>query len=133
MKVILAMINVSGGPMLTSRRTWPEPPLEQQPYSIVTTIDRIAAGCCEAFEIAGHAILICHTHDGFYAVENRCSHAAAALDGGRLRGVRIICPLHGASFDVRDGRATGRPATLPIRIYPLRIRAGRIEVLLPAG
>jgi 3-phenylpropionate/trans-cinnamate dioxygenase ferredoxin subunit len=107
--------------------------LEPADYIFVTNADRIPPGGCEGFDVAGHAILVCHTVEGFRAVENRCSHAEAALSGGRLRGLRIICPLHGASFDVRDGRATGKPATAPIRSYPLRVRDGRIEVRLPTA
>ena len=106
--------------------------MDQAQFHFVATTDQIAAGTAAAFEVAGHALLICHTRDGFFAVEDRCSHAAAPLAGGRLRGPRIICPLHGASFDLRDGRATGKPATAPIRTYALRIREQRIEVCLPA-
>jgi nitrite reductase/ring-hydroxylating ferredoxin subunit len=106
--------------------------LHEPSYSFVAAAGEIAAGQCAAFEVAGHDVLVCHTKEGFHAVENRCSHAAAALNGGLLRGLRIICPLHGASFDVRNGCATGRPATRPIRSYPLRVRDGRIEILLPA-
>ncbi len=106
--------------------------MNQAQFHFVATTDQIAPGASAAFVIAGHALLICHTRDGFHAVEDRCSHAAAPLAGGRLRGPRIICPLHGASFDVRDGRATGKPATTAIRVYPLRIREQRIEVCLPA-
>jgi nitrite reductase/ring-hydroxylating ferredoxin subunit len=52
----------------------------------------------------------------------------AKLDEGRLRGYRLTCPLHGASFDIRDGSVTGKPATEPIRAYPLQVIDGRIRV-----
>ena len=28
-----------------------------------------------------------------------------------MRGYRLMCPLHGATFDIRDGSVTGAPAT----------------------
>jgi nitrite reductase/ring-hydroxylating ferredoxin subunit len=52
----------------------------------------------------------------------------ATLEDGRLRAYRLVCPLHGGSFDVRDGSAKGQPATRPIRTYALRVVDDRIEV-----
>jgi 3-phenylpropionate/trans-cinnamate dioxygenase ferredoxin subunit len=45
-----------------------------------------------------------------------------------MRGYNIICPVHGATFDIRDGSCTGPPARKPIRSFPLRIVDGMIEV-----
>lgn len=99
-------------------------------YHFVTTAADIPPGTNRAFQIAGHDILICHTKDEFFAVENLCSHAMATLEGGRLRAYRLICPLHGASFDVRDGSVKGKPAINGIRSYAVRITGDRIEVLI---
>ncbi len=99
-------------------------------YRDLADIEEIPDGSSKAFQVSGHDILICHTKDEFFAVENKCSHAGAKLAGGRLRAYRLICPLHGACFDVRDGSVKGPPATAPIRIYPLRAIGGRIRVYL---
>ncbi len=80
------------------------------------------------FEVSGISIAICRFRNEYFAVENRCSHALASFDEGRMRGYRIMCPLHGATFDIRDGSCTGAPATRPIRSFPLRISNGMIEV-----
>ena len=64
----------------------------------------------------------------FHAVSNICSHAYAHLHEGRLRGHRVICPLHGASFDIRTGAVLGAPATVPIASYPVRVAGDQIEV-----
>jgi 3-phenylpropionate/trans-cinnamate dioxygenase ferredoxin subunit len=50
------------------------------------------------------------------------------MSEGRLRGLRLICPLHGASFDCRTGGALGPPATLPLRTYPVRIVGDQVQV-----
>jgi len=73
-------------------------------------------------------IVVCRTKDGIYAVDNICTHADARLSEGRLRGNRLLCPLHGAAFDVRDGRVLGAPATVPLVSYPVRITGDRVEV-----
>jgi 3-phenylpropionate/trans-cinnamate dioxygenase ferredoxin subunit len=82
--------------------------------------------------VAGREVLICHTKEGVFAVDNICTHAFARMDEGRLRGVRLICPLHGASFDVRDGRVLGAPASRPLPRHAVRVVEGMIEVALEA-
>jgi len=99
-------------------------------YIDVTDVAAVPPGTSAPFQVSGHDVLICHTKDEFFAVENKCSHALAKLEDGRLRAYRLICPLHGAAFDVRDGAVKGKPATLPIRVYPLRVTGDRIEIML---
>lgn len=83
--------------------------------------------------VAGREVLICHTREGVFALDNICTHAFARMDEGRLRGVRLICPLHGASFGVCDGRVLAPPASRPLSRYPVRVVEGTIEVALEAG
>jgi nitrite reductase/ring-hydroxylating ferredoxin subunit len=82
--------------------------------------------------VAGREIVVCHTRAGLFAVDNVCTHAFARMSEGRLRGIHLICPLHGASFDVRDGRVLGAPAVLPLMTHPLRVVDGIIEVGISA-
>lgn len=80
--------------------------------------------------IAGREVVICHTKDGVYALDNVCSHAYARMHEGRLRGFRIICPLHGASFDVRDGRVLGSPASQALPTHRVSVIDGEVRVAL---
>src|ERR1700739_2123192 len=80
--------------------------------------------------IGGREILICHTREGIFALDNICTHAHARMCEGRLRATRLVCPLHGASFDIRDGRVLGPPATVPRATHEVRVVNGTIEVSL---
>jgi nitrite reductase/ring-hydroxylating ferredoxin subunit len=65
-----------------------------------------------------------------------CTHAYAKLSEGRLRKTRLICPLHGGSFDCRTGEAMSAPAVTPLATYPLRLIGEDVEIALekqPAG
>ena len=78
--------------------------------------------------VVGVAVVICRFRDEFFALENSCSHALSSFDEGRMRGYRLMCPLHGATFDIRDGSVAGAPATRPIRSFATRVVEGRVEV-----
>lgn len=66
-----------------------------------------------------------------YATANVCSHAYALLCDGEVDGFELICPLHGGSFDVRDGSALSLPCIEPIAAYPVKIEDGSILVDVP--
>lgn len=95
------------------------------------TLAEIPEGGMRVCTLGAREIVICRTKDGVHAVSNMCTHADARLSEGRLRGNRLICPLHGAAFDVRDGRALGAPATAALVTYPVRVVDGNIEVGTP--
>lgn len=61
-------------------------------------------------DIGEYGIVVCRVAGELYAIEDNCSHADTPLSEGRLRGANLVCPLHGASFDVRDGSHSGPPA-----------------------
>lgn len=94
----------------------------------VLPVADLPPGQMRCIEVGGVQVLLAHARDGIYALNNICSHAYARMDEGRLRGNRLICPLHGASFDVRTGAVLGAPAVVPLPSYPVRIVDGRIEV-----
>lgn len=74
-------------------------------------------------------MIVARAQDGqYHAVSRTCSHAAQPLDGGRVRGSSIVCPHHGARFDLKSGRVLGPPASAPIAAFPTRERDGMVEV-----
>ncbi len=97
-------------------------------YTFVADVAAVPPGTTAAFQVSGRNILICHAKEEFFAVENQCSHALATLEDGKLRAYRLICPLHGAAFDIRDGTPKGKPATQPIKTYPVRVVDNHIEI-----
>lgn len=70
-----------------------------------------------ALEVAGRSLLVCRSGTGTFVIENRCSHQLAKLEGGKIKGAHIFCPLHGVRFDMRDGSPTGTLTKTPITVY----------------
>jgi nitrite reductase/ring-hydroxylating ferredoxin subunit len=91
----------------------------------------VARGRMRSCRVGERELVVCHTRDGVFAVDNICTHALARMSEGYLKGTRLTCPLHGATFDVRNGAVLGGPATIPLAAYQTRVVDGMIEVALP--
>ena len=97
-------------------------------YRPATPAD-LALGASRCVDVDGTGIIVARGQDGeYYAVQRMCSHAALPLDGGRVRGASIVCPHHGARFDLKSGRVLGPPAFAAIAAYPVRVTDGQVEV-----
>jgi len=94
----------------------------------VISMTALADGEMVACSVDGVDVLLCRVAGQHYAVSNHCSHARQALAAGRLKGYVVSCPLHGARFDVRDGRCLAAPATQPISTYEVMLERGKVHV-----
>jgi len=68
-----------------------------------------------------------------YAIEDRCSHDDGPLCEGDWEpdeGV-VICPRHGANFDIRTGDALTLPAFQPVSTYRVYVADGQVRLDLP--
>jgi len=102
-------------------------------FLAVMKLAELPLGSMRARVVGGRELVICHTREGVYALDNICTHAHARLSEGRLRSTRLSCPLHGACFDVRDGRVLGSPAEVPLPTHAVRVVDETIEVAVGAG
>ena len=84
-----------------------------------------------AVTIRGQKVLVCRAGGTLYAVSNRCTHQDAELEGGRIRGCFISCPLHGVRFDLSDGKPMGQLTRQALPTYQVRVADGMIEVDVP--
>jgi 3-phenylpropionate/trans-cinnamate dioxygenase ferredoxin subunit len=97
-------------------------------YIAVASLDQLPAKKTLCVQAGGKDILLCNTPEGIFAVDNLCTHAAEKLEAGRLKGCKILCPLHGAAFDVRSGEALSRPAVKALATYPVLVDGDSILV-----
>jgi 3-phenylpropionate/trans-cinnamate dioxygenase ferredoxin component len=73
---------------------------------------------------AGELALGVYNIDGeLRAIEDRCSHDDGPLCEGDWdpdEGV-VVCPRHGANFDIRTGEPLTLPAYEPVETFPVRV------------
>ncbi|MFD1611512.1 Rieske (2Fe-2S) protein [Sphingomonas tabacisoli] len=101
--------------------------------AVFTTVARLAdvpSGEVRKVVAGDRSILLCHSQDRIFAIENKCSHADEALECGRMRQGWISCPAHGARFELASGRAMNPPAKEPIRTFEVRIDGDVVQVAL---
>ena len=98
-----------------------------QTRAVARTSD-VPPGTTKRVEVDGEEILLCNVEGSGYAIEDVCTHDGGALDQGELEGERIMCPRHGAYFDVRTGAALTLPAIVPVRTYRVRVEGDEILV-----
>lgn len=92
----------------------------------------VAPGSCALRAVAGQPVLLARDATGrLFALAGTCSHALQSLEGARVRGAALMCPHHGARFELGTGRPLGPPASAPIATYPVVEAAGRCRVRLP--
>jgi 3-phenylpropionate/trans-cinnamate dioxygenase ferredoxin component len=93
----------------------------------VAAASDIPPGTSKPFSVDGTEILVCNVDGSFFAIEDVCTHDGGQLDQGTLEGMCVVCPRHGATFDVRTGAPT-MPAVVPVITYPARQLQGDVYV-----
>lgn len=86
----------------------------------------LSDGDSAACRVEGRDLLVVFAEGAYFAVDALCSHAGQSLANGRIVGREIICPLHGARFDLRTGACTKSPASQPLTTYPVLVEGGKI-------
>ena len=100
---------------------------EYQFYPVVP-VEELPKGERIFIEINENPIVIFHIQDEFFAMADVCTHDDGPLGDGMLEDYQIICPRHGARFDVRTGKALTLPAVLDAPVYPVRVLDGQVEI-----
>ena len=73
-------------------------------------------------------VLLSSVNGEIYATSRSCPHAGAALNYGFLEGSEVMCPLHGAMFDVKTGDVVMGPASHGLRCFPVKIEGEDIFI-----
>jgi 3-phenylpropionate/trans-cinnamate dioxygenase ferredoxin subunit len=94
----------------------------------VARTDEIGPGQARLIDVRGTLIALFNINGEFFALDNTCTHDAASLAEGEVVGHEVICPLHGAKFDIRTGEVLGPPAYDDVARYSVRVSGTDIEV-----
>lgn len=82
-------------------------------------------------DLGDKPIVIFNIAGQYYAIGDVCTHDDGALGDGLIEGNNVVCPRHGAEFDIRTGQAVQMPAVVDIPAYPVEVRDGILFVGIP--
>jgi 3-phenylpropionate/trans-cinnamate dioxygenase ferredoxin subunit len=96
--------------------------------TIIKTTE-IPAGAIVAVDVRGTRIAIANVDGTCYAFDDACTHEQCSLaEMGDLAGTTVTCTCHGSEFDVRTGKVLAPPATLPVKVYAIRIEGDALHI-----
>src|SRR5918994_8020412 len=79
---------------------------------LVDKAANIPEGKLKNITAAGKEIVIANVNGEYYAINNICTHAGAELHEGVLEGNELVCPWHGAKWNVTTGSLIWFPQKL---------------------
>ena len=106
-------------------------PEDQLEYVHVANVDELNDEGRLLLEIDGQPIALFMIAEQLFAIADICSHDDGPLAEGDLEGHDVVCPRHGAHFDLRNGKALSLPAVVDIPAYPVKIEGVEILVGVP--
>lgn len=104
---------------------------EECEFVDIGAVDELPNGERLFLEIDEFPIVVFNIAGQFFAIGDVCSHDNGPLGEGDLDGEEVICPRHGARFDLRTGKVLALPAVEDIPAYPVQVVGSRIQVGIP--
>jgi 3-phenylpropionate/trans-cinnamate dioxygenase ferredoxin subunit len=73
-------------------------------------------------------VAVFNVNGDYYAIDDACTHDGGSLSGGEVQGEEVVCPRHGARFNIRTGAVTAPPAYEGVHAFPVRVEDGQVLV-----
>lgn len=100
--------------------------LTEDGFTQVALVDDIPVGSSRQVVVDGHPVAIFHIRDGdWIAAYGICPHRGGPIVDSIYGDGRLVCPLHGYSFDIETG-ACDNPTVGQLKMYTIENRDGRV-------
>jgi 3-phenylpropionate/trans-cinnamate dioxygenase ferredoxin subunit len=97
-------------------------------FVTVATLDKLTDGTFLRVLVDGHGLVLARQGDKIYAFQGTCPHEQTDLAQGRIVDGRLVCPRHLASFALIDGSVSSGWKVAALKLYPVRMAAGKIAI-----
>lgn len=89
----------------------------------------IECGKLKVVDLDGTDVIIFNVDNEFYALEDNCTHDNSEISSGKIEGKCIVCPRHGAKFDITNGAVLSAPAYEDIEKFELKVEGDDIYII----
>ena len=97
-------------------------------FVTVATTHDLQPGQGKLVEVNRKRIALFNMGGSYYAIDDVCPHRGGPLSEGELEGAAVVCPWHGAIFDLATGTVNRGPAAAGVTIYAVRVEGDMIAV-----
>jgi nitrite reductase/ring-hydroxylating ferredoxin subunit len=97
----------------------------------VGTIEEFGPGTAKMVTLNGKSVGVFNIDGSLYAIDDTCTHQGAPLSEGFCEGTELICPWHGARFDLKTGSNLSPPARTPVRAYRVQVVGNEVQIDAP--
>ena len=94
-------------------------------------VQEVPLGTGKQVTLNGKIIALFHVNDAFYAIDDTCPHRGGPLSEGHVEGTEVICPWHGAGFDLATGAVLSPPANSGVACYKVQVVGGEVQIDVP--
>jgi 3-phenylpropionate/trans-cinnamate dioxygenase ferredoxin subunit len=91
-------------------------------------VDELPVENLKAVLAGDQEICLAHCEDGFFAINDVCTHENFLLSQGEMFDCEVECPQHGSRFNLKNGKVTGLPAVIPARTFPVTVEGSDVYV-----
>lgn len=97
-------------------------------YYPICSTDDLPPGERLFIEIGEDPVVVFNIAGDYYAIADVCTHDDGPLGDGDVEDHEIVCPRHGARFDIKTGEVLTLPAVKGVASYPIRLKDNMVEI-----
>jgi 3-phenylpropionate/trans-cinnamate dioxygenase ferredoxin subunit len=94
----------------------------------VAELGKVAPDEVTPVRVGKHQIALYNLAGTIHATSNICTHQYALMSDGYVEDQWVECPLHQARFDIVTGKALSDPATVALKVYPVKVENNRVFI-----
>lgn len=94
----------------------------------VAILDEVPEGSFKWVRLGDEGIIVVRHAGSIYAMADTCTHAMGPLALGKMECGELVCPEHGARFDVRTGSPINWPNIPSLETYEVKVVGEKILV-----
>ena len=97
-------------------------------FKVACLLSELNPGSPRTIELDDHFVVLVLLDDEVYCIDDVCTHDGGTLGDGEVDDHCLVCPRHGAKFDIRTGEAVTMPATEATASHEVKIVDGTVYI-----
>lgn len=91
------------------------------PFFFAAKLKDVPEGTIIEVTVSGRPLALVNQQGKIYCLDAICTHEDVSLGGGFCENNCIVCPAHGAMFDLESGTVKAAPAVVPLKTHRVEI------------